>query len=246
MYWKDRKKGSHIVSNGLLCTQEGQAPPAKSQVAVGPFTVKPTWGDLTKIGGPRYPAAYKQNIRKWYWNDIMVISRHITSTKTLTCIASTWSFVHRRILKFIHAANGLSLKIDIPSCSYDTALLAKGSRLQPHHNLIPHSTGKTRIFLYVDVYISFILTIHLVERNNIFVSCMTYHFWGLVSWIRMKMYRCKSPSRPINRGIHRCLLKKRDQPSSFNMFQLFSLHYVWPGGFCTCSFSVICAFCSFF
>lgn len=60
MCWKDSQ-----IQQPTAEHQEGQAPPAKSQVAVGPFTVKPTWGDLNKNWWPdRYPAAYKQNIQK--------------------------------------------------------------------------------------------------------------------------------------------------------------------------------------
>ena len=133
MCWKDSQ-----IQQPTAEHQEGQAPPAKSQVAVGPFTVKPTWGDLNKNWWPdRYPAACKQNIQKWYemilTPYIMVTSLYINLNKTFTCIACTWS-------SYIEEY-------------FNSYMLAQGWRLQ-QHNLIPDSTGKKQsIFFMVNFYI---------------------------------------------------------------------------------------------
>lgn len=126
--WKDSQIQQPTVEH-----QEGQAPPAKSQVAVGPFTVKPTWGDLNRNWWPdRYPAAYKQNMyTEMIWNDIETIYYgHITLyhlNKTFTCIACTWS-------SYIEEY-------------FNSYMLAQGWKLQ-QHNLIPDSPEKNnRYFL---------------------------------------------------------------------------------------------------
>ena len=73
--------------------QEGQAPPAKSQVAVGPFTVKPTWGDLNRIGGPMHTCSFLSRIygngMKWYWNHAYyghIILYHLNKNIDMHCL----------------------------------------------------------------------------------------------------------------------------------------------------------------